>query len=135
MKHEKMTEIHSDFQRALQRLNEAVKKNFSKGSIGVDGVIQRFEFTFELAWKSAQAFLKYQGIEANSPRSVIKEAAFKTRIIQDGADWIDILEDRNKTSHLYDEGEALKIYKKIKGHHIFLLNALEKSVSDLLSKT
>jgi nucleotidyltransferase substrate binding protein (TIGR01987 family) len=51
---------------------------------------------------------------------VIKEA-FKAKTIKDGQEWINMLEDRNKTSHLYDEKQALKIYEKIKKNHYKIL--------------
>lgn len=97
----------------------------------MDGTIQRFEFTYELAWKLAKAILNYNGIEADNPRMVLKEA-FKAKIIKDGTAWIDMLEDRNKTSHIYDEKQALIIYKKIKEKHINMLGELEKDVAKIV---
>lgn len=125
---ERINEIHSDFKKALERLNEALRDDLSKGSIVVDGTIQRFEFTFELAWKLSKAILNHNGVEVETPRLVIKEA-FKAKIIQDGQGWIDMLEDRNKTSHIYDEAEALKIYKKIKKSHFKLLRDFNQIVT------
>jgi nucleotidyltransferase substrate binding protein (TIGR01987 family) len=121
---EKIKYISEDFKKVLERLRQALKEDLSKGNIIVDGTIQRFEFTFELAWKLAKAILNYNGIQADSPRLVIKEA-FKTKLIKDGQGWIDMLEDRNKTSHLYDESQALKIYNKIKENHLKLLEDIE----------
>jgi len=126
---EKIKNIYGDFKKVLERLGQALDEDLSKGSIVVDGTIQRFEFTFELAWKLAKAILKFNGIEAEAPRLVIKEA-FKSNLIddKDGDAWIDMLEDRNKTSHIYDEKQALKIYDKIKLNHFKLLEGLEKNV-------
>ncbi|MFH1877459.1 MAG: nucleotidyltransferase substrate binding protein [Candidatus Omnitrophota bacterium] len=118
----RIKELLNDFEKALQRLNEALNEDISKGSVIVDGTIQRFEFTFELAWKLAKNILAFQGIEANSPRSAIKEA-FRSKLITDGNGWIDMLEDRGKTSHIYDEKNALEIYEKIKKKHYPLLKA------------
>lgn len=112
MTQERVKELYSDFKMALERLNAALKEDLSK-AIVIDGTIQRFEFSFELAWKLAKALLNYQGIEVEPPRLVVKEA-FKAGLIKDGDGWIDMLEDRNKTSHIYDEKQALKIYEKIK---------------------
>ena len=124
---EKIKDIHSDFKKALERLKEALNEDLSIGSIVIDATIQRFEFTFELGWKLAKSILNYNGIEAEGPRFVIKEA-FQAKLIKDGDAWIDMLEDRNKTSHIYDEKQALKIYKKIKETHFKLLK-------DFASKT
>ncbi len=62
-------------------------------------------------------FLEYQGIEgAKSPRTTFREA-YAFGLIKNGEDWIDMLNDRNLTSHTYDEESARKIYKKIKNKH------------------
>lgn len=127
---ERIEEIHLDFEKALGRLKEALCDDLSKGSIVIDGTIQRFEFTFKLAWKLNKAILNYNGIEIETPRLVIKEA-FRAKIIRDGQGWIDMLEDRNKTSHIYDEAEALKIYKKIKESHSKLLQDFDYAVTPL----
>jgi nucleotidyltransferase substrate binding protein (TIGR01987 family) len=125
---ERIKEIYLDYKKALERLKEALAEDISKGNIIIDGTIQRFEFTFELAWKLARAVLNYNGIEVEIPRLIIKEA-FKAKLILDGEGWIDMLEDRNKTSHIYDEKEALKIYKKIKDSHFRLLQDFEKKIA------
>ncbi|MFH1352497.1 MAG: nucleotidyltransferase substrate binding protein [bacterium] len=124
---EKINEIYSDFKNALARLKEALGEDLSKGSIVADGTIQRFEFTFELAWKLSKAVLNHAGIESETPRLIIKEA-FKVKMIEDGQGWIDMLEDRNKTSHIYDAQQALEIYGKIKNSHFKLLEDFEKSM-------
>lgn len=131
---EKIKDRYTDFRKALERLKEALDEDLSKGNIIVDGAIQRFEFTFELAWKLAKAVLNYNGIEAETPRPVIKEA-FKAKIIEDGESWIDMLEDRNKTSHIYDEAQALTIYNKIKESHANLLKDFEREVAAFISQT
>jgi nucleotidyltransferase substrate binding protein (TIGR01987 family) len=89
----------------------------------IDGTIQRFEFTVELSWKLLGMMLLAEGGAANTPRSVIKEA-YRVEWITDGDGWIDMLEDRNKTSHLYDEKASLEIYRKIKQFHFNRLSAL-----------
>ena len=70
MSQERIKEVKADFNKALGRLEDALSEDVSKGSIVVDGTIQRFEFTFELAWKLMKLVLAYNGIEAVS---IIKE--------------------------------------------------------------
>lgn len=133
MSPKRIKEMYVDFKKALARLKEALEEDLGKGSIVIDGAIQRFEFTFELAWKLGKAMLSYSGIEADSPRFVIKEA-YKAKIFADGQGWIDMLEDRNKTAHIYDEKSAKEIYKKIKKSHLPLLeDFLNKSAEFLKS--
>ncbi|RKY40458.1 MAG: nucleotidyltransferase [Candidatus Omnitrophota bacterium] len=131
MRKERIKEVYEDFKNALGRLKEALEEDLSKGSIVVDGTIKRFEFTFELAWKLAQLILEYNSIQTRGPRFVIKEA-FKLGLIKKGESWIDMLEDRNKTSHIYDEKQALKIYKKIKETHFDLLKTFSNEVVEFL---
>ncbi|WDU83019.1 HI0074 family nucleotidyltransferase substrate-binding subunit [Caloramator sp. Dgby_cultured_2] len=76
---ERIIHKYEDYKNALNRLIEALNFEEVKDII-IDGIIQRFEFTFELSWKLMKEFLEHEGIEANSPRSVIREA-FKTGLV------------------------------------------------------
>ncbi len=110
----------SDFKKALKRLEEVLEEDPKISSAIIDATLKRFEFTFELAWKVAQDILSYEGIAANNPRSVIKES-YKEGLLKEGASWINMLEDRNKSVHIYDQKEAKKIYRKIKKSYYQLL--------------
>ena len=129
MNQNKINEIWTDYKKSLERLNESLHEDLSVSSSILDGTIQRFEFCFELAWKLMKAVLQYKGIEVNSPRAAIKEA-YRNNIIQDGDGWIKMLDDRNLTSHTYDEELAKEIYKKIKQFHFKLLQDLVKELSN-----
>ena len=74
-----------------------------------EGAIRRFEYTFELAWKTLKDYLVYSGVvfDQITPRSVIKQA-FAAKIIKDGQTWVDMLGQRNLMSHTYDD-ESFKI--------------------------
>ncbi|MGL5616086.1 MAG: nucleotidyltransferase substrate binding protein [Sarcina sp.] len=114
----RLEERKTDFFNALNRLNEALEKDISDDII-IDGIIQRFEFTFEQAWKSMKLYLEDQGIldEALAPRSTIR-CAFSNKVISDGSIWIEMMVDRNRTSHMYDQSVALEIVKLIKEKYI-----------------
>ncbi|OOP73834.1 nucleotidyltransferase [Clostridium beijerinckii] len=115
MMDKRLNEKLSDFGKALLRLSEAIdeSKSNSKSSTLKDGVIQRFEFCYEICWKLIKYYLESEGIqEAKSPKSTFREG-FKIGIIEDGEVWIDMLNDRNLTSHVYDEEVAFDIYEKI----------------------
>ncbi len=79
-----------------------------------DGLIQRFEFTVELAWKSIKDYLEDQGatISIATPRAILKEA-FAAGIIQNADAWNQILTARNVTSHVYDEKTADEVASQI----------------------
>ena len=112
-----------DYDAATNRLSAALSKNPSDDDMYLDATIQRFEFTFELAWKFIKAILEYEGIEANSPRASIREG-FKANIVENPAKWLDMLEKRNLSNHPYDEETAEEIYKAIKKEYFALLAAL-----------
>lgn len=123
----------NDYKRASARLNEATKIEI-EDDIVYDGVIQRFEFTFELSWKLMKMFLEYTGFtEIKSPRTTIREA-FTFGLIEDGEQWIDMMVDRNKTSHLYDEKEAKLIYEKVKRNYSHLLSNLCDKMEEEIEK-
>ncbi|HEY4119997.1 MAG TPA: nucleotidyltransferase substrate binding protein [Byssovorax sp.] len=67
-----------------------------------EGLIQRFEFTFELAWKVLKDFLEESGVVITpvTPREVLK-SAFTARLVDDGQVWIDMMLDRTRLSHVY----------------------------------
>ena len=119
-----------DFQRALQRLDEALKKDIASDDLYLDGIIQRFEFCFELAWKTIQAFLAYDGLPGNSPRSCIREGA-KVGLIADAEGWLDMLEKRN-LSTTYNEETARLIYHGLTEKYHALLRQLCKSCENVL---
>lgn len=93
--------------RAKKVLNEALQA--PKNDLSRDASIQRFEFTFELAWKTLKRVLRVKGISANSPRDVFRDAA-RVGLIQDPSKWYVFLENRNRTAHVYNEGIAEEIY-------------------------
>lgn len=74
-----------------------------------DAAIQRFEFTFELFWKTLQAYCRLQGVEANSPRASLREA-FRLRLLDDDSQYMAMLQSRNLASHTYEEAMAEAIY-------------------------
>ncbi|HVZ95425.1 MAG TPA: nucleotidyltransferase substrate binding protein [Chitinophagaceae bacterium] len=118
-KEERWKERFENFSKALLQLDTALRqKKFSL--LEQDGVIKRFEFTVELAWKTLQDILNERGYNITGPKPVIKQA-FKDNIIKDGQDWIDMLEDRNKSAHLYDESKASDIFRNIQLHYFRLL--------------
>lgn len=121
----KLDERKEDFFKALNRLEEALKKDLNDDII-VDGIIQRFEFTFEQSWKVMKLYLEDQGIldEAVAPRSTIR-CAFKHKLISDGDIWIEMMLDRNRTSHMYDQTTALNIVKLVKEKYVFEFGKLK----------
>jgi len=81
--------------------------------LAIDGTIQRFEFVIELFWKTLRRLLAEEGIQTDTPREALQQA-FQIRWLRDEAAWLQMLKDRNETSHVYDELAARRIYERIK---------------------
>ncbi len=117
-----------NFTNANKRLREAVTayKNETENKLYRDALIQRFEFTFELAWKTLAEVLRDNGIvpEIIAPKTILK-AAYSAGYIDDETNWVNILEDRNSMSHTYDEETANRIADDI-------CNRYAKTIANLL---
>ncbi|MBI2343824.1 MAG: nucleotidyltransferase substrate binding protein [Deltaproteobacteria bacterium] len=87
------------------------------------GLIQFFETVFELSWKTLKDYLEAQGLTAGTPREAIKHA-FQIDLIDDGQQWMKMLEDRHLTAHTYDEATSLKVEKLVKETYFPLFQAL-----------
>jgi nucleotidyltransferase substrate binding protein (TIGR01987 family) len=93
-----------NFEKAYTLLDQALRQGPSDLSLlEKEGVIQRFEYSFELAWKTLKDFLEAGGVVISpvTPRQVLKEA-FAAKLLADGQVWIDMLDHRNLLSHAYD---------------------------------
>ena len=104
-----------NFEKAFLFFETTIDKE-SYTPIEVGGLVQAFEFTFELGWKTIKDFLYEQGLTTNYPRETIKEG-FQTDIIEDGHTWMQMLEKRNEFSHTYNEIVAKEAVKVIKHNY------------------
>lgn len=117
----------SNYVRALDKLTQAVQyisNNQSSASSDSpieetldemikEGLIQRFEYTHELAWNVMKDYAIYQGNNSvGGSRDAIREA-FQLQLIENAKLWMDMIVSRNKTSHPYNEDTADEIYKDI----------------------
>ena len=108
-----------NFCKAAARLWEELEEYAAlTGSTVVrDGVIQRFELTFELAWKSLKEYMEDQGAEKMQfPKQVLKKA-YAAGLISDEEVWLDMLASRNVTSHIYDDAQAARILTAIRDRY------------------
>lgn len=90
------------------------------------GLIQFFEMAFEQGWKLLKDYQESVGFEIVSPRQAIKQA-FQSGLVADGHAWIGALEDRNLTTHTYNEQTALAVENKIRASYYPLLKALQET--------
>lgn len=134
----RFVERRNDYKSALNKLEESLENipneiEETTLQVLIDGTLHRFEFTFELAWKTIKDYLEYMGItnKVGSPRENI-QLAYKQGIIEDGEIWIEIMLARNELSHLYDEQTSRKIYDNIKNRYIKEFKKLEEKFEQIL---
>ena len=118
---------------ALAQLEHAVAiyQKSNQDALYRDGLIQRFEFTVELAWKSLKEYLEDQGCTTPiaTPRAVLKQA-FAAGVIQNAEDWNKVITARNVTSHVYDEQTAIDVAEQISNDFLPLLQQLRAFYRD-----
>lgn len=128
---ERWLQRKEDLIKATARLQDALNVE-NVTDVIIDGALHRFEFTFELAWKTMKDYLEYVGLiqKTGSPREVLQNA-YQNDLIDNGEDWIEMMLSRNTLSHLYDEDESREIYEKIKNKYA---DMIEELINGLNSK-
>ena len=113
----------ANFSRAFSLLREALANGADALSdLEREGVVQRFEYTFELAWNTLKDRMEYDGLILPSvtPRAVIRQA-FQAKLIADGDVWIDMLNDRNLMSHRYDFATFRRVVNDVERRYLPIL--------------
>ncbi|MGL5676761.1 MAG: HI0074 family nucleotidyltransferase substrate-binding subunit [Cellulosilyticaceae bacterium] len=126
---------YQNLKKACTRLEEVCALYDGEDDIIRDSVIQRFEFTYELTHKTLQEFMKFEGVtlENSFPRTIYKKA-YANGMIQDEKLWLSLLEDRNKTSHMYSESLANEIAGRIKGSYVEAIGSLVGEIAKYISE-
>lgn len=119
-----MTPLLEDYKNAVSRLEEIL--SLEKNPVNRDSAIKRFELCFDLAWKSIKNYAREDGWECYSPRACIR-AAFQFGLIEHDEKWLDMIDDRNKSAHIYKEILANQVYENLKNY----LNLFRKLLENL----
>ncbi len=116
-----------NFDKAFKRLADAILiiRNDPDNVLLQAGLIQTYEFTFELAWKTLKDYLEMEGFTVPSPRATLRQA-FQCGYIQQGDVWLKALNDRNLTAHTYDDEVAKEVIADIQQTYYFLLKDLHQ---------
>ena len=113
-----------NFEKAMGYLEQALQIP-NPDIVQKAGIIQFFEMSFELAWNMVKDYLEDQGfVDIKSPRGALKKA-FEMNILENGHDWMDLLQDRNLTAHTYDEQKATEMELLIQNKYYPILKALQ----------
>jgi nucleotidyltransferase substrate binding protein (TIGR01987 family) len=117
-----------NYKKALGLLREGIELRKTKvlSSLEAEGVIQRFEYTWELAWKMLKDYLEHEGVvfDKITPKSVII-TAIQSKIIADREIWMQALDDRNKMSHQYDQSIYAHVIDNIQHQYLLLFEELD----------
>jgi len=125
---------YANFRKALGRLLEVTESDkfiddFSE--LELEGLVQRFEYTFELSWKVLQDLLLYKGYEFMLGPNGAMKMAFEDGLISDHDGWRRMAKSRNTLSHVYDEEEVLPIVRLIFSDYAPLLKQLNTELEQL----
>jgi nucleotidyltransferase substrate binding protein (TIGR01987 family) len=125
----------ANFDRALALLAEASADITGLSMLEKEGVIQRFEYTLELAWMTIKDYLEAGGLVISpvTPRQVIKDA-FAAKVLSDGQVWIDMIDSRNLLSYTYDSAVFEATAAAISARYLPALQALHHFLSSKSGK-
>lgn len=128
---------YANFHKACGRLLEVTEADRFIGDLSeleLEGLVQRFEYTFELAWKVLQDLLIYKGYEFMQGPNGTMKMAFEDGLISNHDGWRKMAKSRNTLSHVYDEEEVLPIIRLIYSDYAPLLKDLDKTLAELSTK-
>lgn len=123
---ERSRQRFENFTRALDRLREALAiPEGEMSDLEREGLVQRFHYTFELAWQVLADRLEREGIalDAATPRRAVREA-FAAGLLDDGQLWFDMIADRNRTVHTYDETRLEAVVANVRARYLAAFEAL-----------
>ncbi|MFN7443566.1 MAG: HI0074 family nucleotidyltransferase substrate-binding subunit [Curvibacter sp.] len=116
------------FEKALGRLKEALAQN--EDDFVRDSIIQRFEFTFETAWKAMYRWLRARGNDVDEEAYSVIPMAFERRLIADEKGWGDMRKFRKKTSHTYDQNVAVEVAAFARQESVPLFDTLARTLKE-----
>lgn len=121
----------SNFQKALEQLRKFIEHG-ELNELEEQGLIQAFEYTHELAWNVLRDYLLSQGHQSiHGSRDAAREA-FKLDLIDDGECWMDMIRDRNRSVHTYNQETAQAIADNIRQRFFAQFERLQQTMESLL---
>ncbi len=130
---EKLIQRLDDLKKAFKTLEDVINEDFSQ--IVRDATIQRFEYTFELLWKTLKDYLeKVEYIPCNSPKNCFREALKEGILSEEEAELcLEMLEDRNLSVHTYFEEIAQKIYENVRINYFKLIKSIIQRLDERIN--
>jgi nucleotidyltransferase substrate binding protein (TIGR01987 family) len=118
-----------NYARAFTLLREALEAEHALSQLEKEGLIQRFEYTMELAWKTLKDYMEAQGVVLTEvmPRAIIREA-LAGKLIDQGQVWMDALDARNKMAHTYNFKHFEEVIEDIRRQYFGVFDALYETL-------
>ncbi len=120
-----------NYQKALGQLQKFIAKG-ELNELEEQGLIQAFEFTHELAWNVMKDYFEYQGTTSITGSRDATREAFQRGLVQDGAQWMEMIKSRNQSSHTYNESTAKEIKDKVLLEYYDLFVVFNEKMKTLL---
>lgn len=133
MKLQRWQQRLQNFDKALKQLNKFLKK-IELNELEEQGLIQAFEYTHELAWKTQKSFLESRGVSDIFGSKDTAREAFKLGLIEDGQVWMDMIKSRNLSTHTYNEATSQDIAYKIRHSYHAVIVKLHEKLEQLSAK-
>lgn len=126
----------NNFEKALNRLQSAVDMYQTRGLTDLEkqGMIQAFEFTHELSWKTMKDFLENRGNQDIFGSKDATRLSFTLGLIKDGEVWMDMIKSRNLSSHTYDENIAEKLVVRIVNEYVSEFEELKRNLKQYIDE-
>ncbi len=121
------------FDKAFSQLKEAVElaERRQLSRLEAQGLIQGFEYTHELAWKTLKEFLEARGVRDLYGSRDTSRAAFRTGLIDKAETWMEMIQSQNLTTQMYNEATAAQIVAAILGAYFAEFQTLQTKLADL----
>lgn len=126
----------NSYQKALQQLEKAVTLSQQRqlSELEQQGLIQAFEYTYETGWHTLKDYLTYQGFaDLIGSRDTIRES-FQQGLLEDGQSWMNMIADRNRTVHTYNQDTAASIVENILTSYFTSFVALRSKLQHMTSQ-
>ena len=123
----------SNYKKALSQLQKFIDKG-NLSELEEQGLIQAFEYTYELAWNVLKDYLEFQGVTGITGSRDAFRIAFNRGLISQGESWMEMVKDRIQTVHTYNEETARKISDAILGVYYSLFIGLRDTMEELLTE-
>jgi nucleotidyltransferase substrate binding protein (TIGR01987 family) len=121
-----------NFSKALSQLKKFIERGEDLNELEEQGLIQSFEYNFELSWNLIKDYYEYQGVtDIQGSRDAFR-LAFQRGLIKDGADWMKMIDSRIKTSHTYNEDTANEIAEAILNIYFRLFTEFHRTMDGLI---